>query len=220
MQEENLSNAPQELTDDELEELAKQGFDYGRKENYKKAVAFMRKAAEGGYAIAQYEMGYYYDRGLGVPQDIKTAVEWWHKAAEQGIKNAIFNLAICYESGDGVPCDRKTVLKYYKRGAELGHEKSKQKYEKLVSEINSTNQKKNVKANNRSNGKNAEAITPKKNIGADNMTKKEEEAGLFGKLLKGAGKIIVAMQKQKQKQMHRCTDAPMAMSILRSSCSK
>ena len=35
-------------------------------------------------AIAQFNLGYMYDQGEGVPQDYKLAVEWHRKAAEQG----------------------------------------------------------------------------------------------------------------------------------------
>ena len=43
-----------------------------------------RKAAEQGKAIAQYNLGYCYEKGLGVVKDPTEAVKWYRKAAEQG----------------------------------------------------------------------------------------------------------------------------------------
>ena len=43
-----------------------------------------RKAAEQGKAIAQYNLGYCYEKGLGVGKDPTEAVKWYRKAAEQG----------------------------------------------------------------------------------------------------------------------------------------
>ena len=41
-------------------------------------------AAEQGEASAQYNLGFMYNNGEGVPQDDKTAVKWYTLAAEQG----------------------------------------------------------------------------------------------------------------------------------------
>ena len=52
----------------------------------KQAVYWYTKAAEQGFANAQYRLGYIYDYGDGkeVPQDFKQAFFWYSKAAEQG----------------------------------------------------------------------------------------------------------------------------------------
>ena len=42
-------------------------------------------AAEQGHASAQYNLGFMYNNGRGVPQDDKTAVKWHTLAAEQGM---------------------------------------------------------------------------------------------------------------------------------------
>ena len=44
-------------------------------------------------AVAQYNLGVMYERGLGVAQDDKKAVEWLTKAAEQGNPKALKALA-------------------------------------------------------------------------------------------------------------------------------
>ena len=56
----------------------------------------------GGYAPAQCNLGFFYDRGVGVAEDAAKAVEWYERAAEQGYPRAQCNLGYCYESGKGV----------------------------------------------------------------------------------------------------------------------
>jgi hypothetical protein len=48
------------------------------------AVRWCRKAAEGGSADAQFNMGVYLSSGRGVPKDDAEAARWYTKAAEQG----------------------------------------------------------------------------------------------------------------------------------------
>jgi len=47
------------------------------------AMRWYRKAADQGYATAQYSVGLGYRDGDGVPQDIAEAMAWFHKAADQ-----------------------------------------------------------------------------------------------------------------------------------------
>ena len=60
----------------------------GVAQDYKKAVEWFSKAAEQGYASAQFNLGVCYEFGKGVPKDDKKAVEWFSKAAEQGYASA------------------------------------------------------------------------------------------------------------------------------------
>ena len=52
-------------------------------EDFAKAAEWFRKAAEQGKCEAQFEIGEYYEKGLGVTQDFARAVEWYRKAAAQ-----------------------------------------------------------------------------------------------------------------------------------------
>jgi hypothetical protein len=47
------------------------------------AVPWYRWAAEQGYALAQYNLGYMYANGQGIPKDEAEAVRWYRKAVEQ-----------------------------------------------------------------------------------------------------------------------------------------
>jgi hypothetical protein len=69
------------------------------------AVSWYRKAAEQGYAKAQFALGLMYEDGKGVAQDDVQAVSWYRKAAEQGDAMAQFALGLMYEQGQGVAQD-------------------------------------------------------------------------------------------------------------------
>ena len=47
------------------------------------AVAWYRRAAEQGFAKAQYNLGVMYHKGKGVAKDDKEAMAWFRKAADQ-----------------------------------------------------------------------------------------------------------------------------------------
>jgi TPR repeat protein len=77
----------------------------GVAQNHSAAMSWYRKAADQGYATAQYNLGTMYDRGNGVPQDYAAAVSWYRKAAEQGHADGQSQLGFMYSVGQGVPED-------------------------------------------------------------------------------------------------------------------
>ncbi len=89
----------------------------GAPRDYAKAVGWWRKAAEQGYAKAQYNLGVMYDEGLGVPQDYAEAVKLYRKAAEQGDAVAQGNLGLMYDNGQGVTQDYAQAHKWYNLAA-------------------------------------------------------------------------------------------------------
>lgn len=94
--------------------------DDGR-ESYTKAVAWYLKAAEQGYAVAQYKLGHLYIVGReGVPRDYKKAFAWYHKAASQGNVDAQGELGSMYDHAEGVPQDYKQAVYWWRKAAEQG----------------------------------------------------------------------------------------------------
>ena len=65
----------------------------------------LRQRAEQGDADAQYNLGFVYDTGLGVPQDYTEAAAWYRLAADQGHTDAQHNLGVMYSTRRGVPQD-------------------------------------------------------------------------------------------------------------------
>ena len=62
----------------------------------------MKKRAEQGHAVAQYNLGVTYVLDRGVKKDDKKAFEWFLKAAKQGLAEAQNNLGAMYCDGKGV----------------------------------------------------------------------------------------------------------------------
>ena len=73
-------------------ELMEQGIRYLSKEDNeqnKKAFSYFMKAAKTGDAQAQYYVGYFYERGIGVEQDIEQAVHYYTRSANSGWGTAV-----------------------------------------------------------------------------------------------------------------------------------
>jgi len=70
-----------------------------------KAVNYMKKFAEQGYANGQAVLGYWYLGNDGFAKDYQQAVFWLKKAAEQGNVDAQRDLSLCYAKGYGVEKD-------------------------------------------------------------------------------------------------------------------
>ncbi len=89
------------------------------KDDAQAAVWFL-KAAEQGYAEAQYQLGMRHDQGKGVPQDPTQAAHWYQQAAAQGITAAQHNLALLYDQGRGVAINPENAAKWYAKAAARG----------------------------------------------------------------------------------------------------
>jgi TPR repeat protein len=59
-----------------------------KRRDYTTATRIIRPIAESGDATAQYNLGIFYDNGLGVPQDKISAYKWLSLAAAQGREGA------------------------------------------------------------------------------------------------------------------------------------
>ncbi len=64
----------------------------GVEEDHEQAASWHHKAAEHGYAEAQYNLSHSYTFGIGVPQSDKEAEKWCRLAADQGLSIAQANL--------------------------------------------------------------------------------------------------------------------------------
>jgi len=77
--------------------------------------------ADQGEPEAQYEIGYLYAVGNGMPQDFPRAGEWYKKAAAQGYAKAQFNLGVLYYEGHGVPQDSAKAREWFEKAAAQGY---------------------------------------------------------------------------------------------------
>ena len=64
-----------------------------------RALGWYTRAAERGFAPAQYNLAVLHERGAGVPRDIAQAVYWYAEAARRDFAPAATNLALAYLTG-------------------------------------------------------------------------------------------------------------------------
>jgi len=93
----------------------------GAAENIAEAANWYRLAARQDHGEAQYELGFLYEHGDGVPQqNTGTAAGWYRKAADNGVAAAMQRLGGLYEKGTGVQQDMHEALRLYRAAAEEG----------------------------------------------------------------------------------------------------
>jgi uncharacterized protein len=87
----------------------------------KESIRWLTKAANQGYASAEYELGRIYLYGRGIPIDHAQALIWERKAAEQGDLRAQRDLAFMYERGFGVEPDPAKAAEWNRKAAMQGN---------------------------------------------------------------------------------------------------
>ncbi|MBM4205760.1 MAG: sel1 repeat family protein [Gammaproteobacteria bacterium] len=80
--------------------------------------------AEQGNVDAQFNLGWMYRIGQGVPKNDAEAVAWYRRAAEQGDASAQYNLGVTYQRGEGIPKNDAEAVAWYRRAAEQGDAKA------------------------------------------------------------------------------------------------
>jgi TPR repeat protein len=85
------------------------------------AAGWFYRAAEQGYADAQFNLGLLYVNGEGVEMDAAKAVELFYQAAEQGNVDAQNNLAAMYYTGEGVGRDVDKAIAWFEKAAGQGN---------------------------------------------------------------------------------------------------
>ena len=88
--------------------------------DYAQALKIFRQLATKGNAVAQFNLGVMYRRGVGVAQDHAEAVRLYSLAAAQGDASAQFNLGTMYDTGQGVPQDYAKAHMWYNLAGSTG----------------------------------------------------------------------------------------------------
>ncbi|MBI3901618.1 MAG: sel1 repeat family protein [Nitrosomonadales bacterium] len=109
----------------EAEFLVAQMFENGEgvQQNNMEAMSWYHKAASHGYAPAQNNLGWLYEKGTGIgsPLSYPEAAKWYGKAAEQGYAIAQYNLGLLYYIGkNNFPRNFKAAAAWYTKAADQG----------------------------------------------------------------------------------------------------
>ena len=83
--------------------------------------------AEQGYPLAECQVGWFYLKGQGVPQDDANAFYWTKRAAEHGDWDAQYNLGTFYEAGIGTARDAEQAKRWYIAAARQGQDEALEK---------------------------------------------------------------------------------------------
>ena len=98
-------------------ELALQRIGSGRTAE---GVTMLRRAADRGFAMAQYRLAKLYERGEGVPADLTIARQWTERSAAAGNRRAMHDLGVYFARGEGAPLDEAAAFRWFRQAAELG----------------------------------------------------------------------------------------------------
>jgi TPR repeat protein len=85
--------------------------------HYSIAMRAFRADADLGNAMAQNNIGYLYEQGLGVGQSYPEAMAWYRKAAEQKLPQAQFNIGTLYFYGYGVEQNQREAVGWFRQAA-------------------------------------------------------------------------------------------------------
>ncbi len=103
--------------------------------DYATALRLFRQLADQGHAKAQFNLGYMYNKGQGVPLDYAVAVRWLRKAADQGDAWAQVKLGLVYEEGQGVTQDYVQAHMWYNLSAAKGNYIAREAHDILAEQM-------------------------------------------------------------------------------------
>ena len=98
----------------------KAGIEAMNRGHYATALRAFRKLAKTGDAQAENNIGYLYERGLGVPQDYGTALKWYKLSASKDLPEAQYNAGLLYHYGYGVAKNQSEAKKWFEKSARKG----------------------------------------------------------------------------------------------------
>lgn len=113
------------IQEQKIENLRKECLEYierhkRKNEKDKKIYKENIKKANNGNKESEFVIGYLYENGRGVPQNINEAVKWYRKSAKKKYTKALNNLAYLYQNGNGVEKDIRKAEELLKMSAKQG----------------------------------------------------------------------------------------------------
>lgn len=97
------------------------GWAYWQRNEYEKALPWLKAAANHDHADAEYLLGTAYLTGHGVVQNYRSALEHFTKAAHNGHLEAQFQLGIFHRDGLGATPNKETAYLWLNIAAARGH---------------------------------------------------------------------------------------------------
>jgi len=99
------------------------------------ALKWIQRAADQGYADAQYALGAMYHGGRGALQSFPAAFKWFERAAQQNHADAQYSLGVMYRTGQGVPADKSKAYIWFNLSAAQGHPRAREARDTLLTAL-------------------------------------------------------------------------------------
>jgi hypothetical protein len=99
--------------------------EFGLDAQGRRTIAWYKRKAEHGSAMAQFQLGKYYELGQETPVDMNEAVRWYDMAAQQGYPDAQYYLGMLTLYGIGVEKNDVLGQSLIKAAAGQGHEQAR-----------------------------------------------------------------------------------------------
>ena len=107
----------------------------GVPKDFEASARWYRKAADQGFAIAQYSLGVAFNFGKGLSRDFVAAAKLFRQAANQGFAPAQFTLGLSYGLGEGVEKNYIKSYQWLSIADKQGHEDAEKLREILEKEM-------------------------------------------------------------------------------------
>ena len=96
------------------------------------ALKWIQRAADQGYADAQYALGAMHHGGRGALQSFPAAFKWFELAAQQNHADAQYSLGVMYRTGQGVTADKSKAYIWFNLSAAQGHARAREARDSLL----------------------------------------------------------------------------------------
>lgn len=103
-------------------EMFNKGYESDKFGNHLDAAYWYTKAAEKGHIPAMKNIGWMYDWGEGVKQDVVKSFSWYHKAAELGDAYAQYHTGLMYDIGRGIEMNKNQANILFQRSCKKGEQ--------------------------------------------------------------------------------------------------
>ena len=94
------------------------------RQQWKKAVPLLRKSAEEGYSLAQFQYAALLEQGTGIEQNLDEAMLWYEKAAQQNHPQSMVALARLLRQHPGVFGNTAKAYMWYQRALDAAEDDS------------------------------------------------------------------------------------------------
>jgi len=103
------------------ENMVELAHDKMKEKDFVSGARYMIRAADAGFAPAQYELGLMYDTGDKIPENRDKAIFYMTKALEAGLSDASYVMGVWTERGYFGAPDTQKAIQYYETAAKAGH---------------------------------------------------------------------------------------------------